>query len=393
MRPLLRLALLLGLLAVAAYPRASEARLLVRQDGRVLVPVENGSKSSLEQWSPGNETPDWTLAIRGVNVAARSAVAAMAELPDGKVLVVERQGGVFIVDAEGRQTARKQIIYQGLKVENLTENLAAWSDHIVGAERTSAAAISGDNVILASTDEAYVVSVAINRILAAQSDTVFLGGGWYLRNADGPETIWLRYDEPYLEAETFFFGENSSRAVSAVTICGKTLIAGHEDGTLTFQSYPAHDQESLRIRRIHDDGTEFQSILDVGCIGTDLAFSVTWYGAHGQAQVWDLSSMALIDEFGIGSTAHPGMAYSAVASADAAHLMTVGDLDIRLWTIKNAKLGFMATHWLHTPSTTSYSGAALPTGDFLAWDGVRIWQIPPDGRAPRVYAGPPATSR
>jgi hypothetical protein len=352
------------------------------------VPIEHGFSPALEQWSAGKTSPDWHVPLHGVNAFARSAVADMKELPDGNLLLVERYGEIVLIDPKGRELLRKRPIYPGIKIEDLPQHIGDWDKHLKGAEATAAAAITDHDLVLAPDDAAVAFLVPISAVVDRNSNDLFLADFWYLTDAKGPEAISVK-NGASTEARMVSLGRDEERPVSALAVCNGTLMTGHDDGTIAFEAFPKHDPDAERIRRVQDDSAEFRSFLDVGCLGNDYAYSVTWEGAHGQVQLWNLATRAMVDEFGGNSHGHPGMAFSGIASTDARHFMSVGDLDVRLWTVAAGKFAFVGQHFLHESDTSSYSGAVLSGEEFISWDGIRLWRIPFNGAAPSVYAGPP----
>ena len=367
---------------------AVSAKLLVRKSGAVVTPIEKGFTPRLQQWSPGRDTPDWTLELRGANVSARSAVADMKELPNGNVLLVERWGDVVLVSPDGDEIFRKPVVYPSVEIQDLQKNMGEWEKHVVDRGRTSAAWITDTHALLASDRGAMVFVVPIAEILASQAEMLFLGDFWHLTNKEGSEAIAIWHELRNVTSEVLMLGEEEERPVTAVAVCKNTIISGHKDGTITFKAYPKAEPDEERIRRLEADEKEIKQILDLGCLNAQFAYSITFEGAHGQAQLWDLSTQALSDEFGADTRGHPGAALSGVASQDGSHLMTVGDFDVRVWKVSSGGFTFVARHFLRERGATSYSGAVLPNGDFVTWDGQRLWQVPTTGGDPILYAGP-----
>jgi len=78
----------------------------------------------------------------------------------------------------------------------------------------------------------------------------------------------------------------------------------------------------------------------------------------------------------------------AVASASGKQLLSLGDGDVRLWSVENKQLKLIAKHFLNgRTEIQAFATVALKSGDFVFWDGAHLWRYPGDGGTPTLYAG------
>jgi hypothetical protein len=177
---------------------------------------------------------------------------------------------------------------------------------------------------------------------------------------------------------------------TTMAVCSGTTIAGSKEGLVVFipETGDYQDQEKeQRIRQVGNPEYDSRNILDVGCLG-HMAYTVSIDAGHGQIQLWDLETKAASHWVGIDSGGHPGMAFVAVGSKSGDQLLSLGDLDVRLWAVKNGQLKLVAKHFVSgSAQSQAFAAAALDSGDFIYWDGARIWKYPGNGGDPTLYAG------
>jgi WD40 repeat protein len=178
------------------------------------------------------------------------------------------------------------------------------------------------------------------------------------------------------------------KEVTALASCSGTLIAGGADGYVGLLQESAADSQDLRLRQVGEGSEGIRSILDAGCLNNEYAYTVSFEAGHGQIQLWNLLRRTASSWVGSDTKGHPGMAFVAVPSAKGDLLLSTGDHDVRLWDVTAGKLNLKVSHFFDVSEPQSFAAGALKDGDFVYWDGSRLWRIPSSGALPILYAGP-----
>jgi hypothetical protein len=325
----------------------------------------------------------------------QSHVAAVKILSNGEILVVERYGRIITLSPEGRETARKLPIYGGVhfsipfaEVPNLNDP-AWWKWGKFNIEGTAAAFIPGasESVYLVGGDNRFrVLKVPIDDFLKQPENDIVLEEGKWFHFADSKVAAWVRGDPPRFGVQNLSSGNDLTHYATALAVCSGWIIAGFADGMVVFFPETGDTRRDRRIRKSTKKAGEFDKILDLGCLSSDFAYSIS-EDARRQIMLWDLKTKSVIQEIEAGKGGHPGIAFVAIGARSGKHLVSLGDLDIRLWSVDNNALKLVAKYGRQM-GPSSFAVAELRSGDFIVWDGVRVLRVPLEGGPLVHYAGP-----
>jgi hypothetical protein len=365
---------------------------LLMEDGASLVVVSE-REEELQLWQPGHTEPTWILPIRGLGAGARSRIAAMALLPSNQILVVERYGRILLISRDGKLLARKTPIYEYVLfgVDLPEVDWSNWGKQVRDIGHTAAAYITADGkyVYLVPDEWAVLRRVPVEEFLRSPSQMVQVARtfAYHFQGKTSVAIVKRTDSPPPFEVRYWNMGEHASDA-TALAACEGWVIAGTEHGLVTFNPENGDSEKERRVRQLGDSDRGVKSVLDIGCLRNGLAYSVSFDAGNGQLQLWDLSTRAALHTVGYLSDGHPGMAFAAVAGKSGTHLLSLGEGDIRLWSIENRRLKLIAEHAGNFAAQhQAFAATALTSGDFLYWDGKGVWRIPVDGSDPVLYAG------
>ena len=359
---------------------------LVMGDGSI-VAVVNNLEGHLQLWKTGAEKPEWTfqLTARG---GLQSSVAAMALRSNGEILVVERYGRVLSINRGGRVSSQKTPAYEyiQLTVEVKDVDWSQWDQQVETVGRTAGVFVSEDakQLYLVPNERSRTRKVSVDKVLNQPNSVVFLTDYFEFMFKDKNIMIWRKNGEHPITVGRTWTGGESVYHPTALAVCKGWLIIGTEKGVVNFIPETG-DPTSERFRQVSNQDKTYRSILDAGCLGPNLAYTVS-EDASNQIQIWDLDTRAAVSWVGADHLGHPGVALAGVAAKSGAQLLSLGDFDVRLWSIENKKLKLISKYYPETRKQI-FAGVALLSGDFIVWDGVRFWKIPRNGGPAVYYAG------
>ena len=377
------------IMCLAFGSAAHGASAVVMRDGKsVAVATEDGE---LLLWSAGNEKPKWKLKIGGFGTGVLSRVADMALRPNGNILLVERCGAILQVSPDGKVISEKWPAYEyvRLAVEMPAVNWTKWGDQLEKLGCTAAANFSKDAQYLYLVADKWSIArkVPVEALLKQPDERVFLGDTLVFQFKDRNFTISKSIGKPLLDTgKGWLVGDHV--LPTALAACEGILVAGVDEGTVFFIPEVGDQIKEQRFRQVGDPNRDTRSVLYAGCLGGGMAYTVSFDTGNGQIQLWDLKTKAAVHSVGFGSGGHPGMAFSAIASRSGKQLLSVGDGDVRLWTVEDAHLKLVAKYF-HNDGfrNRSFAAAALDSGDFVFWHGGRLWKYLATGGDPVLYAG------
>jgi len=382
---------ILVILAVLNCRVADAASAAVMNDGSsVVVGTYDGE---LLLWKRGEKEPQWSIKTRGFSPGAQSAIAAVAVLPDDTVIVVERDGNIFTASPTGRVllALRPFYGYVRLKPDFPHADLQHWGRQVDYISTTRAAFITDNKryLYLVPNEYATIHKILLQDILQQRDSMATLNEFIAFQFKDHNFTVTQKTEPPSLRSEGEWVPETTFQP-SALAACDGWVIVGSVEGYVEFIPEDLNKKKDRRIRQVGDQKADTRSVLDAGCIGENLAYTVSFDTGHGQIQLWDISKQIATSWVGLDSDGHPGMAYVAVPSRDGTRLMSLGDGDVRLWAVDNNKLSLVSKYYLDERSENQiFSAVALASGDFVFSSGPRLWLVPADGGDKRLYAGRP----
>jgi len=357
------------------------------RNGGVVALVDN-QKGHLQLWKPGEEEPEWTLQIKPES-GFQSKIAAMALRSDEEILVVERRGRVLTISSDGRVLSQKIPAYEyvQLSVEFQDVDWSQWENHVEKVAGTAGAFLAEDDTqlyLVADVGER-ISKVSVDEMLRYPGNTVFLSDGFYFMFKDKNSAFWKKHEGRSIAINGAWNGTwtEGLHYPSALAVCNGWLIVGYEEGTVNFIP-EAIDPTKEKLRRVSKQDAKDRSILDAGCLGPNLAYTIS-EDASNQIQIWDLKTAAAVSWVN-SSIGHPGLALAGIAAKSGMQLLSLGDFDVRLWSIENKKMKLLSRYYPKTPKLM-LTGAALLSGDFVVWYGTRFWKIPHDGGPATYYAG------
>lgn len=376
-------------------PAAEAASALVMQDRSSIAIASEGGK--LQLWAQGEAQPRWSLPIGGVGAGARSRVASLNLLPSGNIMLVERLGDILIIGTNGELVSRYRPIYEYIRLNVDIDKVdwTHWGGQVDSVARTSASFVSDDlrYLYLVPDQWATVRKLAIDDLLKQPSGTIQLTDTLVFQFKDRNITIERKLDPPKFDIGKNNWIVGNQTEATALTACGGWIIGGNADGTVYFVPETGDVKSDQRIRQVGKPGQEPRSILDAICLSADLAATVSFDTGNGQIQLWDMKTKIATSTVGYSTGGHPGMAYTITRSADAKELISIGDGDLRRWSISNNKLSLLNKYFLPSlERQQNFAVVALDGGGFAFWDGDRIMKVPAGGSEPIYYAGRPLLS-
>ena len=368
---------------------ADAASALVMPDGSsVLIVAEDGQ---LQLWKPKEAAPRWKLQLGGFASGARSRVADIALRGNGNILVAERCGRIVEVSPDGRVISRKLPLYEYVRlgVEVGEVDWSNWSGQVAEIACTAAAKFSDDAkfVYLVPDEWSTVLKVPLGKFMEQPGEHVQLSESLIFQFADRNIVIDLKIGPvPFEIGHGWIVGEDLH--ATALGVCDGIIIAGAEEGSVVLTPEVGDQDREQRIRQVGNREQDIRSILDVGCLPKNLAYTVSFDTGYGQIQLWDLNTKAVLDYVGLDSSGHPGMAFVAVGSTSGEQLLSLGDGDVRIWSIEHKHLKLLSRYFVQgSTQRQAFAAAALSSGDFIVWDGARLWRYVGGGDRPTLYAG------
>lgn len=379
--PAARTALVALAMVFAEAPALANSAVAIDNDSVV---VSDEVEGRLMLFKRGAHPPQWVVGMQRGNWP-HSRVATTSRLPDGTILVAERHGPIRILSSDGTVLDERTPMYEFVKLsvpmEERDNNKLRDQVEYVGT--TSAAFVSADkkSIFLIADHRSIPRKVAINTLLGYRDALVPLTDALVFMFKDENLVSWERMDVEKVPLE----GEwvRGSYAATALAACEDQLIVGTNEGVVYFISEHG-DSSDFRVRQISKAKGDV-SVLDAGCLANSLAFTVS-YDAGNQVQLWDLKTKTALSFVAAGKLGHPGIALAGVPGASGQTLMTLGDFDVRLWSVEARTLKLLSRYYPGTKEPIQ-SGAALPSGDFVFWDGRSLWSVPHSGAAAEYYAG------
>ena len=252
-----------------------------------MVAVVNNLEGHLQLWKAGAEEPEWTfqLTARG---GLQSNVAAMALRSNGEILVVERYGRVLTIGPDGRVSSQKTPAYEyvQLKVEFGDFDRSQWDQQVERVGGTAGAFLSEDAKLLylVPDERARIRKVSVDKMLNQPGSAVFLTDYFEIMFKNSNIVFWEKNDNHSIAiGGTWTGGEQSLHHPTALAVCKGWLIIGSEKGTVVFIPETG-DPTKERLRQVSKQDTTYRSILDAGCLGPNLAYTVS-EDASNQIQI------------------------------------------------------------------------------------------------------------
>ena len=356
-----------------------------------IIAMVNNREGRLQLWKAGSEKPEWTLETT-TQGGLQSSVAAAALRSNGKILVVERHGAILIIGPDGKISSKKTPAYEyiKLKAEFGAVNWSEWDQHVETVSRTAAAFVSKDatQLYLVPNERPSVRRMSVDDIMSQPDSVFFLTNYFDFMFKDNNIVFWQKNNNSPIKTNGKW--KVDVRHPTALAVCKGWLILGSEEGTINFIP-EIGDSTQASLRQVSKQDNVHRSILDAGCLGPNLAYTVS-EDASKQMLLWDLDTQAVVSSVGADNSGHPGIALAGVAAKSGAQFLSLGDFDIRLWSIQNKKLKLVSRYYPET-SEIMFTGAALASGDFVVWDGESFWQIPSDGGPAFYYGGKKKAAR
>lgn len=383
MRYFLTCGVLVGTLLGALSPAQCGSAVMLK-DGSI-VAIANNQEGHLQLWKAGSEKPEWTIELT-TQGGLQSSVAAIALRGNGEILVIERFGSILTIKPNGKASPQKTPAYEYIKLkgEFSEDILSNWKSHVETVGRTAAAVVSQDakQLYLVPNELASVRRLSVDQIWKQPNSVFFLTDFFDFMFQDNNIVFTQKNPERPVKIDKTW-GVDKLHPTS-LAVCGEWLIVGSKEGAVKFIPETG-DSAKARLRQVSKQENADRSILDVGCIGPNLAYSVS-EDASSQVLLWDLDNQGVVSSMHAGNFGHRGMAFVGVASRSGSHLLTLGEPDIRLWAIENRKLKLVSRYYPETKEPL-FTGLPLSSGDFVVWDGQTFWRIPSNGGPPVYYAG------
>lgn len=348
----------------------------------------------LQYWKAGRSEPNWTYDLPVLfSEGARSRVAALGLEQDGTIFVAMRSGPIVYFSQDGNFIAAKTPVYSSiyLNVGFLDIDWDNWTSQVDHVGKTQAAWFDmGTNKVYLAPDDGSVVAYT-SKTIAHHGDDTFFTTDFFNFFQTGPTSICItrKIAVPLMQNVGRWYLNGSSNlpnSTTALAHCSGRLVLGTYGGQVAFIP-TSPDESGTKIRNVSSNRDGSEMILDVGCVGASRAFSVTLDSGNGQIQLWNMENMSVIGSVMIEADGHPGMAFTAVSSADGSEMMSLGDHDVRLWRLEENGLSLVKAHYFDGPESQSFVGTELDELNFVYWDGEGLWIIPKDGSQPQSYAG------
>jgi hypothetical protein len=337
-------------------------------------------------WRPGEPGPYQFAWFRPTTGGLQRPIAALAGLPDGRLLVVERFGRVVAIAPNNTLTAKMPLLGRFNVKGGPGED---WGKNVVSSDHVAAAAVAQDGrLYLASDSSPMIVGVKPINFLADESNAIILSFPRLHMIDQGTLVLSLMQVQPpaYSTQIVTPLGNGDER-FSALAVCGDTIVAGSSTGVVYFVPVQG-DQEDARVRQLAEAGQDPADILDAGCLADGLVYTVSFQTGNGQIQLWDLASRRLLDSVDVGpGRSSPLITIAAVASANGTQLLGLGDLGLRLLDVRGRRLtevGHIDLDNIHF----TYAAGPYDNG-FLVFDGERLRQLSSDGNSLISLARPP----
>lgn len=384
MRYLFTCGVLVGTLLGAFSPAQCGSAVMLK-DGSIVALVNN-REGHLQSWKAGSEKPEWTFELT-TQGGMQSSVAAMAVRANGEILVIERYGSIFTIRPNGKSSPQKTPAYEYIKLnEEFTEDVMSnWTEHVDKVGRTAAALVtpSAAHLYLVPNERSSVRRLSVDHVLEEPDSVFFLTNYFDFMFKDNNIVFWQKNDNRPVKIDRTW--NLDGLHPTTLTVCGGWLIVGSKEGSVKFIPETG-DATKVRLRQVvSKQDNDYRSILDIGCLGSNLAYTVS-EDASNQLLLWNLDTQAVVSSMDAGNFGHRGMAFVGVPSKSGSHLLTLGDADIRLWSIDNNKLKLVSRYYPETKEAM-FTGLTLSSGDFVAWDGETFWRVPFHGGPAAYYAG------
>jgi hypothetical protein len=307
--------------------------------------VIGSDEGELRMWKRGETEPTWTIKTHGSSFSTQSPIAGITVLPDDVTLVVERAGNIITISPEGT-VLQVWLPFYGfvrLKPDLSDVDWQKWEKQIDYIASTRAAFITSDASYgyLVSNEYSSVDKVLLRDLVHQQDRVITLTDGMTFQFKDHNLTIWKKSDPPSLRLQGEWPTQDTFKP-SAIAACDGWIIVGSEEGYVEFISEGSQKEADRRIRQVANQSSKTRAILDAGCVGNGLAFTVSFDAGHGQIQLWDTGTQVATNWVELASNGHPGTAYVAVASGDGTRLLSLGAGDARLWAIQDKILSLVA---------------------------------------------------
>lgn len=381
-----------GLLFFAVGQFASSAAcassaVLMPDGSSVLVTTYDGE---LVMWKQGAQKPAWRLKTQGFSMGAQSPMASLGLLRDGTIVAVERAGRILNIGDDGQVLSVQQPFYGyvRLKPDIAEVDWGNWGGQIDYVSTTRAAFMASDNqhLYLVPDEWSSVFKISVIDFLGQIREMVNLADTLTFQFKDHNMVVSQRAEDPAIKVDNWV--TSSSFHPTALASCDGWSLVGSKEGYVEFIHEVADADKDRRLRMVNEQKDEDRDILDAGCLGDKLAYTVSVESSHGQIQLWDMARKVAVAWAGSDTGGHPGMAFTALPSRNSTRLLSLGDGDARLWNVENQKLALVAKYYLPTDREEQlFSAVSLDSGDFVVSDGRRLWRIPGSGGDKSLYAG------
>lgn len=157
------------LVAILAFGSAARSQAIVDLGGDRGVAIPT-AKGGVLFWRPGDPAPYQIAGLRSATGALRRPIAELANLPDGRLLVVERFGRVVAVAANKTLTIKTPLLGRFNVKGDPSEE---WEKNVVSTDQVAAAAVAQDGrLYLAADGTPSIVAIAPAEFLAEPRPTI-----------------------------------------------------------------------------------------------------------------------------------------------------------------------------------------------------------------------------
>jgi hypothetical protein len=386
---------LAGILGGAISSTAAANQLAILKEPNAVVVAT--AKGELQLWEKSAPQPRWSFPTNGLALQSESPIALLRDYGDGRILFVERFGRVMLVDPRRPQKATIKLpIMEWIKlgVNVVDTDWKNWGKQVEAIDRVAAAAADEHgNLLISSAHEPALFQIKLAEFFDTRDSAVMLSNWRSMFFADENFVMERKVDDtPVSFAKKLVLPTDERARQTAVAICGAKTIIGTNDGTVYFLPTEGNWKEEFRMRRLRGDRDRITSVLDVGCLGSTLAYTVTVPGQYGQVQLWDLQKNVLVDSVDTDGNGLPLYTYRAIPSADGRRLLALGDTHLRVWSVETGHLVQLGRQLMASFDDLS-AATALLDGDFLLFDGYRLWTVSADGKSKTLFAGKPEVTK
>ncbi len=387
--------LLLLLLMIVISPSLAWARisaLAVTASGETI--VVGTTLGVLSAWQRGGETPSWRLETNGAEIVS------LLVLPDEAVIALDRRGVLWLVEKGGRQF-RHVIPFTGgiratFSVEDFQPSQLFSSENRFERVHVVQANFAASRIWMSGDLFLGVYEIELAALRSHRADTLWLSDWVYVTFPDsGTPALSQKMEDlgPYLvKAKLHSFDVHiPNDVVSALAVCDSAMfLVGTSKGRFAaFQTSgsTAQDSKLLYEREVNEPSASYPQISGVACAKSGYGASIVFLeGENGQIQLWNTKSGQVLDLISQDGPGHPGVGKGVAFDVSGEFLLSTGDLDIRLWRVRDEKLEPLATAFVGS-GTMNPEAVASPDGTFALAIGDAVFSLDPRSLAMARIAG------